>query len=159
MRTCCAMRQATSWQAMGTIRDQSRTTSATRTSSIPCATPSYHRRASRISGATKHRAVPLETGAISIVYFCRFRLYLHNHTRPAQPGSRSVPSDKCCSRKKLIIGKNRATIHSSERWRSRMSFIKPIVGSSRRSAFAALNNSGKAPSSEVRTSFPSCTAL
>jgi hypothetical protein len=48
-------RGAISWQAMVTIRDQSRTILGTRISSIPCAIPSCRRRVSRISGATRSR--------------------------------------------------------------------------------------------------------
>ena len=48
---------AISWQVMVTIRDQSRTTLATRTSSTPCATLSCRQRVSRVSGATRSNAV------------------------------------------------------------------------------------------------------
>ena len=52
MPTCYATPPAISWQAMVTIRVRSRTTSATRTSSTPCATLNCRRPSSKISGAT-----------------------------------------------------------------------------------------------------------
>ena len=55
MRTCYATPPVISWQAMGTIRDQSKTTSGTRISSTPCAIPSSRRRVSKIFGATRSR--------------------------------------------------------------------------------------------------------
>jgi len=58
IRTCCATLPAISWQAMVTIRDQSRTTLVTRTSNTPYATLSCRRCVLKISGATKLRPWP-----------------------------------------------------------------------------------------------------
>ena len=50
-RTCSGTPAATRWPTKGTTRAPCKPTSATATSSTPCATPSYRRRGSRISGA------------------------------------------------------------------------------------------------------------
>ena len=48
--TCCGMRAGISLPTMGTIPEPCSTISATRTSSTPSATPSFHRTGSAISG-------------------------------------------------------------------------------------------------------------
>src|SRR5664280_2247128 len=53
MRTCCAMPQAISWQAMATTPVQSRIILGIATSNTPSATPNFRPRASRISGAIR----------------------------------------------------------------------------------------------------------
>ena len=52
IRTCCAMPAASSWQTRVSIRDRCSITSATRTSSTPCATPSCRQTGSEASGRT-----------------------------------------------------------------------------------------------------------
>ena len=56
IRTCCAMLAASSWQTRVSIRDRCSTTSATRTSSTPCATPRYRQIGSEIFGRTSGTA-------------------------------------------------------------------------------------------------------
>src|ERR1039458_4072164 len=53
MRTCSAMPQAISWQAMATTPVQSRIILGIATSNTPSATPNFRPRASRISGAIR----------------------------------------------------------------------------------------------------------
>src|SRR5262245_47476803 len=43
IRTCCGMAAATPWRTPATTRGRCRPGSGTRTSSTPCATPSWHR--------------------------------------------------------------------------------------------------------------------
>ena len=49
-RTCCGTRPATSWRTTDATRARCSTTSGTRTSRTPCATPSCRRSGSRICG-------------------------------------------------------------------------------------------------------------